>query len=155
MGVGRGGGRGGQAPLDFENFSKKRLFFQFRGVKIKFHFPPLEKSFRRPWLRKVTHWVKYPTFRLRGGHSAAELIAAIVSFSGKFKSCWWIVCPSFFVNQVLFFEDWRQLLRIIVHRKSLLWIVQKSRQWNGGLVTVSIELYCFYYCKYRVILFLF
>ena len=44
MGVGRGG-RGGLAPLDFEIISKKRLFFQFRGVKNKFHhFWPLWKK---------------------------------------------------------------------------------------------------------------
>jgi len=58
--------KGGQDPLDFEIISKKRLFFQFRGVKNKFnHFwpppwkkfwenrllaPPWKKSFRRPWL---------------------------------------------------------------------------------------------------------
>ena len=42
-----GGGAGeAQAPLlDFEIISKKRLFFQFLGVKNKFHrfWPPLEK----------------------------------------------------------------------------------------------------------------
>jgi len=39
MGVRRGGNGG------FEIISKKRLFFQFRGVKNKFHhfWPPLEK----------------------------------------------------------------------------------------------------------------
>jgi len=40
------GGRGGlDPPLEFENISKKRLFFQFQGVKNKFHrfWPPLEK----------------------------------------------------------------------------------------------------------------
>jgi len=60
MGVGRGG-RGGLGPLDFEIISKKRLFFQFREVKNKFHrfwsplgknypllAPPRKKSFRRP-----------------------------------------------------------------------------------------------------------
>jgi len=35
MGVGRGS-RGDQAPLGFEVISKKRLFFQFRGVKTNF-----------------------------------------------------------------------------------------------------------------------
>jgi len=54
---------GAKPPLDFEIISKKRLFFQFRGVKNKFHHfclplekilgksptpPPLEKTFRRP-----------------------------------------------------------------------------------------------------------
>ena len=49
MGVGRGG-MGGQAPLDFEIISKKRLFFQFRRVKTKFHnfCPPLEKILPTP-----------------------------------------------------------------------------------------------------------
>jgi len=51
MGVERGVAGGGQGPtLDFEIISKKRLFFQFRGVKSKFHhiWPPWKKSFRRP-----------------------------------------------------------------------------------------------------------
>ena len=51
MGVGRG--TGGPWPLlDFEIISKKRLFFQFRGVKIKFHhfWPPLEKVWENPLL---------------------------------------------------------------------------------------------------------
>ena len=36
--------RGSSHPLHFEIISKKRLFFQFRGVKTKFHhfWPPLE-----------------------------------------------------------------------------------------------------------------
>ena len=41
-----GGRRGAKASLlDFEIISKKRLFFQFRGAKNKFHHfcPPLEK----------------------------------------------------------------------------------------------------------------
>jgi len=44
MGV-RNGGQGGLAPLNFEIISKKRLFFQFRGVKNKFHhfWPPWKK----------------------------------------------------------------------------------------------------------------
>ena len=43
MGVERGAG--GPSPLDFEIISKKRLFFQFRGVKNKFHhfYPPWKK----------------------------------------------------------------------------------------------------------------
>ena len=60
-----GEGRGGLPPLDFESISKKRLFFQFRGVKNKFHHfwpppgkilgksptgSPLEKSLRRLWI---------------------------------------------------------------------------------------------------------
>ena len=61
-----GEGRGCLSPLDFESISKKMLFFQFRGVKTKFHhkfWPPLEKSLgksptgpswkkslRRPWM---------------------------------------------------------------------------------------------------------
>ena len=58
-------GRGGRAPLDFEIIRKKRLFFQFRGVKTKFHhfwappgkvfgkIPhwPWKNSFRRPWFK--------------------------------------------------------------------------------------------------------
>jgi len=36
MGVGREG-RGELCPLDFEIIGKKRLFFQFRGIKNKFH----------------------------------------------------------------------------------------------------------------------
>ena len=41
MGVGSGG-RGAFSPLDFEIISIKRLFFQFRKVKNKFHhFWPL------------------------------------------------------------------------------------------------------------------
>ena len=38
-------GRGRPCPLDFEIICKKRLFFQFRGVKNKFHhfWHPLEK----------------------------------------------------------------------------------------------------------------
>ena len=62
MGVGSGG-RGAFSPLDFEIISIKRLFFQFRKVKNKFHhfwpipgknfgkipyWPPWKKSFRRP-----------------------------------------------------------------------------------------------------------
>ena len=42
-----GEGRRCLAPLDFEIISKKILFFQFRGIKNKFHhhfWPPLEKS---------------------------------------------------------------------------------------------------------------
>jgi len=44
MGVGTGR-QGGLGPLDFEIISNKRLFFQFRGIKNKFHhfWPPLEK----------------------------------------------------------------------------------------------------------------
>ena len=58
MGVGRGSW-GGLVPLDFENFSNKRLFFQFRGVKTKFHhFGPLpwkisEKSLSGAPLEKI------------------------------------------------------------------------------------------------------
>jgi len=52
---GRAGGR--WPPLDFEIISKKRLFFQFRVGKNKFHhfWPPLEKIFGKyptatpPW----------------------------------------------------------------------------------------------------------
>jgi len=47
---------GALASLDFEIISKKRLFFQFRGVKNKFHhiWPPLEKNLGKipycpPW----------------------------------------------------------------------------------------------------------
>jgi len=58
-----GGTGGALAPLDFEIISKNKLFFQFRGVKTKFHHfwppgkifgkipywhPPWKKSFRRP-----------------------------------------------------------------------------------------------------------
>ena len=52
MGVGRGG-RGGQGPLlDFEISSKKRLFFQFRGVKTNFTAlaPPWKKFWENPLL---------------------------------------------------------------------------------------------------------
>jgi len=63
----RKGGAGGQGPLDFKIISKKSFFFQFRGVKTKFHhfyspwkkfwenplLPlPWKKFFRRPW----NHW---------------------------------------------------------------------------------------------------
>jgi len=63
MGVGREGQGWALASLDFETISKKRLFFQFRGVKNKFYrfwlppgknfgkipyWPPWKKSFRRP-----------------------------------------------------------------------------------------------------------
>jgi len=43
----KGGAGGDLAPLDFEIISKKMLFFQFRGVKTKFHHfcPPLETIF--------------------------------------------------------------------------------------------------------------
>ena len=57
MGVGRGGGA--LAPLNFEIISKKRLVFQFRGVKTKFHnfCPPLEKIWGKsptgPLLEKI------------------------------------------------------------------------------------------------------
>jgi len=59
----RKGGQEGLGPLDFEIISKKRLFFQFRGVKAIFTTfdppvekilgksptgPPLGKSIRRP-----------------------------------------------------------------------------------------------------------
>jgi len=39
--------KGGQDPQDFEIIGKKRLFFQFRGVKNKFHhlWPPPGKIF--------------------------------------------------------------------------------------------------------------
>jgi len=64
---GRRMGRAGGAlpPLDFEINSKKILFFQFRGVKNKFHhfwhppgkifgkipyWPRWKKSLRRPWM---------------------------------------------------------------------------------------------------------
>jgi len=59
-------GEGGPSPLNFEIISKKKLVFQFRGVKTKFHHfrpphgkdfgkipycpPPWKKSFRRPCL---------------------------------------------------------------------------------------------------------
>jgi len=45
MGIERGG-QGASAPLDFEIICKKRLFFQFRGVKNKFHrfWPPPGKN---------------------------------------------------------------------------------------------------------------
>jgi len=63
--MGVGGGRGPLDPPDFEIISKKRLFFEFRGVK-KTNFttfgsplekilkksptaPPWKKSYRRPW----------------------------------------------------------------------------------------------------------
>ena len=44
---GHGHRKGEHAPLGFENISKKRLFFQFRGVKVKFHhfWPPPGKKF--------------------------------------------------------------------------------------------------------------
>ena len=63
------------APLDFEIISKKRLFFQFRGVKNKFHrfWPPPGKTFWEnpllaplekilptpmvPSIRENYHWV--------------------------------------------------------------------------------------------------
>ena len=43
----RKGGQEGLAPLDFEIIGKKLLFFQFRGVKTKFHhfWPPTGKIF--------------------------------------------------------------------------------------------------------------
>jgi len=43
----RKGGQDGSKPtLDFKNFSKKRLFFQFRGVKTNFTtFGPSWKTF--------------------------------------------------------------------------------------------------------------
>ena len=44
-----GVGRGARPPLEFEIISKKRLFFQFPGVKNKFHrFGPLEKILGKP-----------------------------------------------------------------------------------------------------------
>ena len=64
-------GAGGKGSPGFWKFQQKRLFFQFRGVKIKFHhfWPspgkilekspsalPLEKSFRRPWLGAKPFW---------------------------------------------------------------------------------------------------
>ena len=58
MGVGKGG-QGG--PLDFEIISKERLFFQFRGVKTKFHhFWPPWKNFGKipyyyPWKKSFRH----------------------------------------------------------------------------------------------------
>jgi len=54
MGVGRGEQRGAFPPLDFEIISKKRLFFQFRRVKTKFHsplLPPPGKNFG-----KIPYW---------------------------------------------------------------------------------------------------
>ena len=41
---------GPRPHLDFENFSKKKLFFLFRVVKSKFRhfFPPLEKLWKNP-----------------------------------------------------------------------------------------------------------
>jgi len=49
---------GAWSPLDFEIFSKKKLFFQFRGVKSKFHhfWSPLEKFWKNP--RVATPWKK-------------------------------------------------------------------------------------------------
>jgi len=49
MGVGRGGP---SLPPDFEIISKKKLFFQFRGVKTKFHhfLPPWKKFWENPLL---------------------------------------------------------------------------------------------------------
>jgi len=49
----RKGSRGAKAPLDFEIFSKKRLFFQFRGVKKQISplLAPLEKNFG-----KIPYW---------------------------------------------------------------------------------------------------
>jgi len=42
-----------EGGADFGIISKKRLFFQFRGVKNKFHhfWPPLEKNFG-----KIPYW---------------------------------------------------------------------------------------------------
>ena len=47
-----GGGRGSLDPLDFVIISKKWLFFQFRGVKSKFHhfLPPGKKYYENPLL---------------------------------------------------------------------------------------------------------
>jgi len=76
-----GVGRGGKAPLGFEIISKK-MFFQFRGVKIKFHHfwpphlekifgksptapPPWKKSFRRPYLEHLSVDVRQE-FELNG-----------------------------------------------------------------------------------------
>jgi len=49
-----GGSGGDLPPLDFETISKKRLIFQFRGVKNKFHhFWPLPgKNFG-----KIPYWL--------------------------------------------------------------------------------------------------
>jgi len=45
MGIGRGVGGRPRPPLDFKIIGKKRLSFNFEGVKTKFHHvcPPLEK----------------------------------------------------------------------------------------------------------------
>jgi len=51
MGVGRGPG-GPWSPLDFEIISKKRLFFQFRGIKTN------STTFGHPWKNfgKIPFW---------------------------------------------------------------------------------------------------
>jgi len=48
-----GGEREDLAPLYFEIISKKRLFFQFQGVRTKFHhfWPPPGKNFG-----KIPYW---------------------------------------------------------------------------------------------------
>jgi len=58
MGIGRGDRRGLGVPLEFEIISKKRLFFQFRGVETKFHHfcPPRKKFWENPLL--ATPWKK-------------------------------------------------------------------------------------------------
>jgi len=64
------GGRGGLGLLlDFEIIGKKRLFFQFRGVKTKFnHFwPPPGKNFGKiPYLPPLEK-ILPTTAGLRGG----------------------------------------------------------------------------------------
>ena len=99
MGVGRGGAEGPCPPLDVENVSKKRLFFQFRGVKNKFHrfwrslekflekcpiASPWKKSFRRPWPDTLQ-------FKWKNNHNRAIPLAAkytlIFCFSNRRCTC--------------------------------------------------------------------
>jgi len=88
MGIGRGGQRGAFPPLNFEIISKKRLFFQFQGVKNKFHQfwppwkkfwenpllpPPSKKSFRRPWMR---HMIGLPYLQKQNSWKSQWLLFA-------------------------------------------------------------------------------
>ena len=119
MGVGRGGL---WPPLDFEIISKKRLFFQFRGVKTKFHrfmvspwkkfwenpvlAPPWKKSFRRPW--------SLISEKIIIGSLESEKIGSLESEkSGPCKS---IPVPNIFLKktlvQVILAKNWQKSLNI-------------------------------------------
>jgi len=49
MGSGRGAGHGYGIPLDFQNFSQKKVVFLVSSGKIKFHnfWPPLERFLKK------------------------------------------------------------------------------------------------------------